>query len=115
MLHVPQDMMELLPQHKFSVRLVGIGQQLQDAPLKVNYDSVRLCKTIYYMPIYDTSFELSFPGYLIPKHYFFDSISLSFKARLTLVTCFTATLRKLYFKDGIRDRKNNDLTSGNVT
>ena len=70
MLHVPQDMMELLPQHKFSVRLVGIGQQLQDAPLKVNYDSVRLCKTIYYMPIYDTSFELSFSGYLIPKHYF---------------------------------------------
>ena len=31
MLLVPQDMMELLPQHKFSVRLMGIGQLLQDA------------------------------------------------------------------------------------
>ena len=70
MLHVPQDMMELPPQHKFNVRLVGIGQLLQDAPLKVNYDSVSLCKTIYYIPIYDTSFELTFSGYLIPYHYF---------------------------------------------
>ena len=35
MLLVPQDMMELLPQHKFSVRQVGIGQLLQDAPSKV--------------------------------------------------------------------------------
>ena len=35
MLLVPQDMMELLPQHKFSVRLMEIGQLLQDAPSKV--------------------------------------------------------------------------------
>ena len=35
MLLVLQDMMELLPQHKFSVRLVGIGQLLQDALLRV--------------------------------------------------------------------------------
>ena len=35
MLLVLQDMMELLPQHKFSVRLVVVGQLLQDAQLKV--------------------------------------------------------------------------------
>ena len=35
MLLVPQDMMELLPQHKFSVRLVVVGQLLQDAQSKV--------------------------------------------------------------------------------
>ena len=35
MLLVPQDMMELLPQHKFSVKIVGVGQLLQDALLKV--------------------------------------------------------------------------------
>ena len=36
MLLVPQDMMELLPQHKFSVKQVGIGQLLQDVPSKVS-------------------------------------------------------------------------------
>ena len=36
MLLVPQDMMELLPQLKFSVKLVGIGQLLQDVPSKVS-------------------------------------------------------------------------------
>ena len=36
MLLVPQDMMELLPQHKYNVRLVGIGQLLQDVPSKVS-------------------------------------------------------------------------------
>ena len=35
MLLVLQDMMELLPQHKFSVRLVVVGQLLQDAQSKV--------------------------------------------------------------------------------
>ena len=35
MLLVLQDMMELLPQHKFNVRLVVVGQLLQDAQSKV--------------------------------------------------------------------------------
>ena len=35
MLLVLQDMMELLPLHKFSVRLVVVGQLLQDAQSKV--------------------------------------------------------------------------------
>ena len=35
MLLVLQDMMELLPQHKLCVRLVVVGQLLQDAQSKV--------------------------------------------------------------------------------
>ena len=35
MLLVLQDMMDLLPQPKFNVRLVVVGQLLQDAPSKV--------------------------------------------------------------------------------
>ena len=46
---------------------------------------------------------------------FSDSVSLSFKTRLTSVTFFVVTLRKVNFKHGTRDRKNDDLTSRIVT
>ena len=36
MLLVLQDMMELLPQHKFSVKMMEIGVLLQDVPSKVS-------------------------------------------------------------------------------
>ena len=54
----------------------------------------------YFIPIHDTSFELSvfWPSDTesrINELRFSDSISLSFKTRLTLVTCFAATLRKI--------------------
>ena len=57
---------------------------------------------VYYILINDTSFELSvfWPSDTesqINELRFFDSISLSFKTRLKLVSCFTATLRQVNF------------------
>ena len=51
------------------------------------------CTLIYYIPIHETSFELSvfWPSDTesqINELRFSDSISLSFKTRLTSVTCF---------------------------
>ena len=64
----------------------------------------------YYIPINDTTFKLSvfWPSdseSRINELRFSDSVSLSFKTRLTSVTFFVATLRKVNFKHGTRDRK----------
>ena len=62
----------------------------------------------YYIPINDTTFELSafWPSDTerqINELRFSESVSLSFKTRLTSVTCFAATLLKVNFKHGTRD------------
>ena len=72
------------------------------------------------VPINDTTFELSvfWPSDAesqINELRFSDSISLSFKTRLTLVTFFAATLLKVDFKHGTRDRKHDYFTSRNET
>ena len=59
-----------------------------------------MSKTLYYIPINDTTLELSvfWPSDTesrINKLRFSESISLSFKTRLTSVTCF---LRRRYVK-----------------
>ena len=68
----------------------------------------------------DTTFELSvfWPSDTesrINELRFSESISLSFKTRLTLVTCFAATLCKENFKHGTRDGKHDDVMSRNKT
>ena len=61
----------------------------------------------YYIPINDTSFELSV-FYLsdteswIKELRFSDSLSLSFNMRLTSVYVFATTLGKVNFKNGTR-------------
>ena len=76
---------------------------------------------IYYIPISDTSFELSVFFWLsdtenwINKLRFSDSISLSFKTRKTLVTFFAATLCNDTSKHGTIDGKCDDVTSRNET
>ena len=74
----------------------------------------------YYIPINDTSFELSVfwlsdTESRISKLRFSDSVSLSFKTRLTSVTCFAAMFCQVNFKHGTRDRQHDDVTSRNVT
>ena len=74
---------------------------------------------IYYIHINDTTFELSvfWPSDTekrINELRFSDSVSLSFKTRLTSVSIFAATLRKVNFKHGNRDRKHDDVMSRNV-
>ena len=64
--------------------------------LKVKHKSLK--KTIYYIPINDTSFELSVfwlsdAESRIKELRFCDSVSLSFKMRLMLVTCFCGDVR----------------------
>ena len=59
----------------------------------------------YYIPINDTSFELSVfwlsdTESRINALRFSDSVSLSFKTRLTLVTCFCGDVCKVNFKHG---------------
>ena len=44
---------------------------------------------------------------------FSESVSLSFKTRLTLLPVFAATLGKVNFKHGTRDGKRDDVTSRN--
>ena len=74
----------------------------------------------YYIPLNDTTFELSVfcpsdTESRINELRFSESVSLSFKTRLTSVTCFAATLRKVNFKHGTRDGKHDDVTSRNET
>ena len=52
----------------------------------------------YYIPIHDNELRFS------------ESVSLSFKRRLTSDTCFAVTLRKVNFKHGTRDGKYDDVT-----
>ena len=73
----------------------------------------------YYIPITDMTIELSvfWPSdreSWINELRFSESISLSYKMRLTLVTAFEATLRKVNCKHGTRDGKHVDVTSRNV-
>ena len=73
-----------------------------------------------YIPINDTTLKLSvfWPSDTesrINELRFSDSVSLSFKTRLTSVTCFCATLHKVNLKHGTRDGKHDDVTSRNVT
>ena len=61
----------------------------------------------YYIPINDTSFELSVfwlsdTESQINELRFSNAVSLSFKTRLTSVTRFAATLRNVNFKHGTR-------------
>ena len=70
----------------------------------------------YYIPMNDTTLELSvfWPSDTesrINELRFSECISLSFKTRLTSVTCFSATLRKVNFKHGTKDGKHDDITS----
>ena len=74
----------------------------------------------YYIPINDTPFELSVfwlsdTESRINELRFSESVSLSFKTRLTSLPVFAATLRNAKFKHGTRDRKHDDVTSRNVT
>ena len=73
-------------------------------------------KSIYYIPINDTTLELSvfWPSDTesrINELRFSESISLAFKTRLTSVTCFSTMLPKVNFKHGTRDGKHDDVTS----
>ena len=75
---------------------------------------------IYYIPINDATLELSvfWPSDTesrINELRFSESISISFKTRLRLVTCFAATLRKINCKHGTREGKHVDVTSRNLT
>ena len=68
----------------------------------------------YYIPINDTTFELSVfwlsdTGSRINELRFSESVSLSFKTRLTSVTCFCGD----DFNHGTRDEKHDDVTSRN--
>ena len=74
---------------------------------------------IYYIPINDTTFELSvfWPSDTeshTNKLRFSDSISLSFKMRLMSVTFFGEALCIVNFKHGTRDGKHDDAMSRNV-
>ena len=74
----------------------------------------------YYIPINDTTFKLSvfWPSDTesrINELRFSDSVSLSFKTRLTLVTCFCGDVHKVNFRHGTRGGKHDDVTSRNVT
>ena len=69
-----------------------------------------------YIPRNDTSFKvsvfwLSDTENRISEVRFSDSISLSFKTKLTSFTFFTVTLRKANLKHGTSDRKHDDVTS----
>ena len=73
----------------------------------------------YYIPITDTTLELSvfWPSDTesqINELRFSESISLSFKTRLTSVTCFCGDVT-VNCKHGTRDGKHVDVTSRNVT
>ena len=72
---------------------------------------------VYYIPINDTSFELSVfwlsgTENRINELRFSVSVSLAFKTRFPV---FAVMLRKMIFKHGTRDEKHNEVTSGNVT
>ena len=82
--------------------------------------SIKYSKMLYYIPITDTTLELSVIWQSDRESrtnelMFSESISLSFKTRLTSVTCFSATLRKVNCEHGTRDGKHVDVTSRNVT
>ena len=69
----------------------------------------------YYIPINDANFEMSVfwssdTEIQIKDLGFSDCLSLSFKTRVTSVTCLTATLHKVNFNNGTRDRKHDDVT-----
>ena len=75
---------------------------------------------IYYLPINNSSFELSVfwlsdTECMINELRFSDSVSLSFKTRLTSVSCFAATLRKVNFQAWNQRWKHDDMKSRNVT
>ena len=76
-----------------------------------------LVNTCYYIPINDTSFELSVfwlsdTESRINELRFSDSVSLSFKTRLTLwLPVVAGMLHKVNFKHGTRDGKHDDVTS----
>ena len=77
-------------------------------------------RTFYYIPITDTTLELSvfWPSDTesqINELRFSESISLSFKTRLTAVPAIAATLCNVNCKHGTRDGKHADVTSRNVT
>ena len=72
---------------------------------------------IYYIPITDTTLELfvfwpSDTESRIDELRFSESISLSFKTRLTSVTCFCGEVN---CEHGTSDGKHVDITSRNVT
>ena len=79
-----------------------------------------LVNRFYYIPINDTALELSvfWPSDTesrVNELRFSESISLSFITRLTSVTCFATTLRRVFFKHGTRDGKHDDITSYYIT
>ena len=73
----------------------------------------------YYILINDTYLlNCLFSGHLIHKTnalWFSDSVSLSFKTRLTVVTCFCSNVTLINFKHGTRDGKHDDIMSRNGT
>ena len=72
--------------------------QLQNPEFRKNPETfTHVVMLFYYIPIHDTSFELSvfWPSDTesqINELRFSDSISLSFKTRLTSVTCFCSNV-----------------------
>ena len=74
---------------------------------------------VNYIPINDTTFERSvfWPSNTeswINELRFSDSISLSFKTRLTSVTCFCDDITSSNLKHGTTEGKHDDVTSRNV-
>ena len=77
-------------------------------------------KSINYIPINDTTLELSvfWPSDTesrINELRFSESISLSFKTRLTSVTCFYGDVTQSNFQAWNQRRKHDDVTSYNMT
>ena len=76
--------------------------------------------TVYYIPITDTTLELSVfcpsdTESQINELRFSESISLSFKTRLRSVTCFFGDVTYYKLQAWNQRRKNIDVTSRNVT
>ena len=91
--------------------------------LSLQLASAQAGLSLYHIPITDTTLELSvfWPSGTesqINELRLSESILLSFKTRLTSVTCFCGDVTytcKVNCKHGTRDGKHVDMTSGNVT
>ena len=84
--------------------------------------NVAIHQGLYYIPINDTTFDLSViwlsdTESRINELRFSESVSLSFKTRLTSVICFRgdAALSKFQAWNQRRNEKHDDVTSRNET
>ena len=86
------------------------GQNIGLLHWKAAYTLILVHIFFYYVPINDTSFELSVlwlsdTEIRINKLRFSDSVSLSFKTRLTSVTCFYGVVTSSKFQAWNQRRK----------